>query len=249
MPRWQRGYATGCRPVDGSSNIRESNSLEMENLPRGSKILFMFSGGIDSPVAMKLLSKVYKVTPVHFSLEKVFPRKYTQTLQEILESIWERIKIKKMVIVNFSTVLKELSLRVKRKYICVLCRKSMLFACDLLCERLNCKAIATGEVLAQKASQTIYNMQATHFGVRHAVLHPLLCFDKEEIVKLARRFGLGVERHVGTCRYVPRYPVTMASYEKVEKIFKEIEVEKLIAKIIEEACFIKSPEEFKEVIK
>ncbi len=257
MPRWQRGHATGCRPVDGSSNIRAEKTplsalscqLEEVNLPRGSKILFMFSGGIDSPVAMKLLSKFYKVTPIHFSLERVYPKKYVQNFYEILEGVWKKVKIKEMIIVNFSSVLRELSFRVKRKYICVLCRKSMLFACDLLCERHGFKAIATGEVLAQKASQTIYNMQATHFGIKHAVLHPLLCFDKEEIVRFAKKYNLAVERHLGTCRFVPRFPVTQASYERVERIFKEAEIEKLIAQAVEKSRSIKSPEEFREVVK
>ena len=244
MPRWQRGYASGCRPEDGSSNTEKG--LAEVSLPRGSKILFMVSGGIDSPVAMKLAKKYYKVYPVHFELSSFYPKSYKEKVLSMVKILKEKIGFEKMLFVPFSSVLKKASFSVKRKYICLICRKSMLKACEMLCSKYNFDAIATGEVLAQKASQTIYNMQATHFGIKKPVIMPVLCFDKDEIVKLAKKFGLSVEKHIGACRLVPRYPVTKASWKKVERFFREAELEKTIVQALENAIWIKEPEEVEE---
>lgn len=245
MPRWQSGHASGCRPDHGSSN---SNSLEEVNLPRGSKILFMLSGGIDSPVAIKLLKRFYNVTPVHFTLLTYYPKNYPKIFAEFLENIMKSVGIEKIMVVPFSNVLKKISIHGKRKYVCLLCRKSMLKACELLCFNYNFDAIGTGEVLAQKASQTIYNMHATHLGLKKPVLHPLLCMDKEEIVRLAKKFGINVEKHLGACRLAPRYPVTKATPEKLERIYKEIEIEELINEAVNNVVWIKDPKEFEEVM-
>ncbi len=254
MPRWQRGYASGCRPEDGSSNIRYGRvdkggeGALIVNLPRGSKILFMLSGGIDSPVAIKLAKKYFSVMPLHFTTSLFQPRYYKQRFREFLEVVMEKLELKKVMVVPFSDVLKKISISGKRKYSCLLCRKAMLKACELICYVNGYDAIGTGEVLAQKASQTIYNMQATHYGLKKPVIHPLLCLDKEEIVKLARRFGISIEKHLGTCRLVPRYPVTRASPEKLEKMYSELELDKGVKEAVEKAFWIKEAKEFEEVV-
>lgn len=267
MPRWQRGYASGCRPEDGSSNIGVQNrstsyhssvretpllpnhqSFVKVSLPRGSKILFMLSGGIDSPVAIKLAKRFYDVTPVHFALFAYYPKNYKKRFVEFLEIVMKSATIEKIMVIPFSNVLKKISIYGKRKYVCLLCRKSMLRACELLCSIYGFDAIGTGEVLAQKASQTIYNMHATHFGLKKPVIHPLLCMDKEEIVKLARKFGISVEKHLGACRLVPRYPVTKATPEKLEQMYREIELDELINEVVKNVFWVRDPREFEEVI-
>jgi len=259
MPRWQRGFidlnATGCRPVYGSSKIREPHPplstlphrIVKVNLPRGSKILFMLSGGLDSPVAMKIAKKIFKPTPVHFMLSEFYSLDYVENFVEILKVIKNKVGFKKMFVVPFSNVLKRIVKRGPRKYRCVLCRKSMLKACEFICDS-GFKAIATGEVIGQKASQTLFNLISTAHGIKYPILYPLLGFDKSEIYEMAKKYGLVFDKHIGHCLMVPKYPVTRSKVSIVEKIFKKIEVVKLIKECVEKRVVIKKPEEMLMVV-
>lgn len=251
MPRWQRGYATGCRPVYGSSNIGSMypslsllpNQFVKVNLPRGSKILFMFSGGIDSPVGMLIAKRKFEVTPIHFLLTEFYPSGYKENIIEILEKIKDKIKFRKFYVVEFSEVLRTIVEKTNKKYRCILCRKSMLKACDILCEKEGFDAIGTGEVLAQKASQTLYNLSATHNDLNHPVIHPLLFYDKEEIIKLAEKNNLRVEKHAGACLAVPKYPVTRANPERVGKMFNNAGLQEIIENTLNNVKTLKNPRE------
>ncbi len=250
MPRWQRGHATGCRPVDGSSNIKVHSPplstlpshVRKEILPRGSKLLFMLSGGIDSAVAAKFASEKFEIFPVHFVLTEYFPLDYVEIMQNTFKLVMERIGAKEFYLVDFQEVFSKIVKKVNRKYRCIVCRKAMLGICDMLCERFNFDAIGTGESLAQKASQTAYNYVATHKGLKHAVIAPLLGMEKEEIVRLAKKHGLYQERHVGSCLLAPRYPVTRAKPGRVERIFRELEMEREVKEIAENVVRTRNPE-------
>jgi thiamine biosynthesis protein ThiI len=50
-------------------------------------------------------------------------------------------------------------------------------------------ALVTGESLGQVASQTLENLELTAAASELPVLRPLVTFDKEEIVALARKIG------------------------------------------------------------
>ncbi len=240
MPRWQRGHAAGCRPADGSSN-------SIEFLPRGSKVLMLFSGGIDSPVALKLLKKYFKVTPLHFIVSRFYEISYKRIMEEIFSWVFPKLKVKKIFLVPFSDVLEEVSKKVKRKYRCLLCRRCMLLAAEMLCKKHEFDAIATAEVLAQKASQTLFNMVSTHYALKYPVLHPLLCFDKEEIVNIARKHELYLEEHLGSCFLAPKYPVTKASPEKVQRLFEKLEIMERLEVAVKNAVLTENFSEIKSI--
>jgi thiamine biosynthesis protein ThiI len=206
----------------------------------------MFSGGLDSPVAMKLAKRRFEVTPIHFMPSEFYPLDYKERLVEILKAVKEKVGFEELIVVPFSNVLRKISENVNRKYRCVICRKSMLIACDILCDELGFDAIGTGEAIGQKASQTIYNIAASHYGIRHPIVHPLLCLDKEEINKLAEKYGLKFEKHVGTCLLVPRYPITKAKISVVEKMLLQSGVLEEIENSLENFARIKDPEELME---
>jgi thiamine biosynthesis protein ThiI len=210
--------------------------------------LCTLSGGIDSPVAMKLAKRWFDVVPVHFLITEFYPLDYVERFVEMLKVFKERIRFKKLLVFPFSNVLRKIVELGPRKYRCVLCRKSMLKACEFLCDKHNFQAIVTGEAIGQKASQTIYNLAATSYGIKYPILHPLLCFDKQEIEKLARRFNLFTQIHIGHCLMVPKYPITRGRKKVVERIFEKIGVAKVIEENLDKVVEIRKPEELLMVI-
>ncbi len=105
----------------------------------------------------------------------------------------------------------------------------MLKIAELLAKKINCDFLITGDNLGQVASQTLLNLFAEDYFINIPVIRPLICFDKEEIVKIARNIGtleISIESDEG-CKIVPKNPITQAKIEKI----KEIKVDDAINEI------------------
>jgi len=87
----------------------------------------------------------------------------------------------------------------------------------------------TGDSLGQVASQTLANMTVISGAATVPVLRPLIAFDKNETVLLARKIGT-FEKTPGDlgCRAVPLAPATAAVVEDVVGCEKELEMDGLV---------------------
>jgi thiamine biosynthesis protein ThiI len=87
----------------------------------------------------------------------------------------------------------------------------------------------TGDSLGQVASQTLANMTVISGAATVPVLRPLIAFDKNETVILARKIGT-FEMAPGDlgCRAVPQSPATAAAREEVVEWEKKLDMEGLV---------------------
>jgi len=83
--------------------------------------------------------------------------------------------------------------------------------------------------------------------LRYPVLHPLLCFDKEEIVNIARKYEVYLEEHLGSCFLAPKYPVTKASPEKVQKLFEKLEIMEKLEEAVNNSVLTENFSEIKSI--
>ena len=90
-------------------------------------------------------------------------------------------------------------------------------------------AIVTGENLGQVASQTLANLAVISKAANVPVLRPLITYDKEETITLARMIGT-FDAHPGdlACRAVPRMPATAAGLEIIEEIERKIGIDEIV---------------------
>jgi thiamine biosynthesis protein ThiI len=88
----------------------------------------------------------------------------------------------------------------------------------------------TGENLGQVASQTLANLGVIANGINVPILHPLITYDKEETITIARRIGT-FDATPGdlACRAVPKMPATAAVLEEICALEEQIGVEELAA--------------------
>ena len=118
-----------------------------------------------------------------------------------------------------------------------LMRRVMLRVAESLAAARKLPVIFTGESLGQVASQTLENLAAINEVVSLPVLRPLIGFDKEEIVNIARRiesYPISIRPFDDCCTlFVPRHPVTRPSAEELRRAEEKLPLEELIASCLD----------------
>jgi len=180
----------------------------------------LLSDGIDSPVALYLmLKKGVDVIALHMdngpqarnALNKV--KLLVQRLEEVTGK-----KIPLFITPHYPNHMLFVS-RCAIKYHCVLCKRTMLMAAEILARREGADFALTGGSLGQVASQTLKNLRAEEEAVDIPIVRPLIGMDKDDIVGLAREIGtFDISILPGTCcGMVPEHPVTRASLEDISE--------------------------------
>lgn len=214
-------------------------------LPLGSsgKVVALISTGIDSPVASWLMMKRgCPIIVLHAQVNISKPDACTRKLLDMVEVLrrWHIGLEIPVYIYRHYDALVEISKHASN-YTCILCKRLMLRMAERLSIERGAKAIVTGENLGQVASQTLENLNAIDRAVNIPVLRPLIGFDKEEIINLAKRIGsyeISIRPDLGcspetVCWAKPSKPVTKADLEKVLILEKEIQMDKLMDKTYE----------------
>ena len=97
----------------------------------------------------------------------------------------------------------------------------------------------TGENLGQVASQTLANLSVIAEAVTVPVLRPLITYDKEETITLARMIGT-FDTHPGdlACRAVPNMPATAAVLATVKENEKKMDIDEIVRKTLSDLRFV-----------
>ena len=174
--------------------------------------LLMLSGGIDSPVSGYLAMKrgvnlncVYFEAMPHTSIEA---RNKVIDLSKKLVNYTDSIHLH---IVNFTPIQESIYKNCRHDYLITIMRRMMYRIMEKLCIKYNCFAIVNGESIGQVASQTLTSMKVINEVTNIPVIRPLACFDKLEIMDIARKIGtydISIIPYEDCCTvFVPRHPV------------------------------------------
>ncbi len=200
-----------------AGKIRGAGGMPQGSSGRG---LLLLSGGIDSPVAGYMMAKRgVEIEALHFesfpytserAREKVFE------LARILSGYTSGIKVH---VISLTKIQEELKNNCEEDYFTLLLRRFMMHLAQRVAELYNCKAIITGESLAQVASQTMQAIAVTDAAVDMPVFRPAIGLDKEEIIRIARDIGTfetSILPFEDCCTvFTPRHPRTKPELEKV----------------------------------
>ena len=167
-------------------------------LPAGTegRVLTLFSGGFDSPVAAWMAAKRGLETHfLHFVLTSPESASQAFEVARKLATDWLHGYRPKFIVVDYRRVVEEVVRRVRRDFRQVVLRALMYVGGWLAAERFGFDALVTGEAVGQASSQTLRNLAAVEEVVARVlgrpphVLRPLACMDKEEIISLSKRVG------------------------------------------------------------
>lgn len=211
-------------------------------LPLGTqgKMVALISGGIDSPVAAWLMMRrgcevipvYYDATPFSDDAMRIKALRCIDVLQR-----WAANHPMTVYEIPHGHNLQSIKERCFPKLTCVLCKRMMYLIAVEIAKKEKAHGIITGSSLGQVASQTSANLLAESVGIDFPICHPLIGYDKSEIVALAKKIGtFDISTSPGgECKAVPRYPATSAKVEDVMVAEKALDIQAGVAKSLEKA--------------
>lgn len=196
-------------------------------LPVGAagRVVALLSGGLDSPVAVYLAAKRgCEVDLVHFTASQLqqanAPDDKVAKLARELSRVTLRSRLHLVPYLHFDAAL----MGAPSDYGLVLFRRFMMRVAERVATAGGAQALITGDNLGQVASQTLENVATTTQAVSLPVLRPLITYDKQEIVSLARHIGtydLSIQPYKDCCALVDRHPRTVSRHDAVSRIETE----------------------------
>ena len=222
------------------------------------KGLLMLSGGIDSPVAGFLTIKrgvkieaIYFESPPHTSMEA--KNKVISLAKKL--AIYNNDII--LHIVNFTEIQEAIYKNIPHDYLITIMRRMMYRISAIVASKRNAKILVNGESIGQVASQTLTSMNAINEVVSIPVIRPLACFDKLDIIEIAKTidtYETSILPYEDCCTiFVPKHPVINPSKEKCHEYEELIPYKDLIFKAVKDHEIIKitskeEESEFKDLL-
>jgi len=125
------------------------------------------------------------------------------------------------------------------RYRLILFRRYMVRVGEKIASKYGIAALSSGENLAQVSSQTLENLSVIERAVSTPILRPLLTYDKNETVNLAKQIGtfeISIRPYKDCCSlFIAKHPVTKARLEDVERIESEINLDVAVDTSVEKA--------------
>ncbi len=220
------------------------------------KGMLMLSGGIDSPVAGYLAMKrgvrlecVYFDSPPHTSENA---KNKVLDLATVLANYSSYIKIH---VIRFTDIQEAIYKNCPKEYMITIMRRMMYRIAENLAHKNNCKIIINGESIGQVASQTLTSMAVINETIKMPVIRPVACFDKLEIIELAKKIGtydISIRPYEDCCTiFVPEHPVINPVAKLAKEYEESFDYETLINEAIKEHTIIKVPvinKEFSDIL-
>ncbi len=183
------------------------------------RALALVSGGFDSAVASWLmLKRGVQVDYVFCNLGGAAHRLGVLKVMKVVADLWSYGTRPRLYEVDFQPIAAELREKTRPLHWQIVLKRQMVRAAVALARRTGRVGVITGEAVGQVSSQTLQNLGViSQASSVLPVLRPLLGFNKEEILDLARKIGVyDLASAVGEyCDMVSRHPATKASLQHV----------------------------------
>ena len=214
-------------------------------LPVGSsgKATILISGGIDSPVAAKLMAKRgLTLNAVHFASPPYTGPLAEKKVKTLLEKVAAYSGDIRLAIVPFTEIQEAIAENCKEEYFTLIMRRMMMRISEKLAIASGSKALITGESLGQVASQTLPAIGVTDIVTKELpVLRPLIGMDKEDIIIISRKidaFETSILPYEDCCTvFTPKHPRTRPTIEDCQEAESVFDFEPLIEKAINETLY------------
>ncbi|MFA5745298.1 MAG: tRNA uracil 4-sulfurtransferase ThiI [archaeon] len=197
----------------------------VSGLPVGStgNVMCSLSGGIDSPVSGFMLNKRgCKVIYAHIQSNNLVTKEVEEKIFKLCNTLRKFQGRTKLIVIPFSDIQTKLLMLVPADHRMIIYRRFMLRIIQELAIKENAQAIVTGDSVGQVASQTLENISCIYEATTLPVFPPLIGFNKEEIITIAKKIGtydISIIPYPDCCSFmVAEHPQTRARIEEVKAI-------------------------------
>ncbi|MBQ6546777.1 MAG: tRNA 4-thiouridine(8) synthase ThiI [Bacilli bacterium] len=219
------------------------------------KGLLMLSGGIDSPVAGYLATKRgVKIDAIYF---EAIPHTSLDAREKVITLAKKLSKYSgdmKLHIVPITKLQEEIYQKIDSTYLITILRRMMYRISEEIARKNKNLVLINGESIGQVASQTLTSMNAINEVVKIPVIRPVACFDKLEIIDIAKQidtYDTSILPYEDCCTiFVPKHPVINPKIDRCIEYEKLIDYEGLIKEIVQNTntITIKNEDEFSDLL-
>ncbi len=201
--------------------IREKIYIYSEIIPgpggmpvgTGGKAMLLLSGGIDSPVAGYMIAKRgVKIDAVYFHAPPYTSERARQKVVDLARLVSRYTGPIYLHVINFTDLQLYIYEKCPHEELTIIMRRYMMRIAEHIARETECLGLITGESIGQVASQTMSSLIATNEVCELPVYRPLIGFDKEEIVAVAKKidtFETSIQPFEDCCTiFVAKHPVT-----------------------------------------
>jgi thiamine biosynthesis protein ThiI len=225
--------------AEGKAYVFDRKIRGLYGLPVGvsGKVLHLLSGGIDSPVAAWLLMKRgCQVDFLHFHAFRNFDEKRCEKILKLGKVLARYNPNPTAFFVPFYPFEAE-AVEAPTKYRLILFRRFMVRVAEEIAKKYDIKALGSGENLAQVSSQTLENMAVISRATTLPIFRPLLTYEKNETVNLAKQIGtfeISITPYKDCCSlFLTKHPATKAKLEIVEALERKMNLKEAIKESLE----------------
>ena len=229
-----------------SVEIREKIYVYSETLPgpggmpvgTNGKAMLLLSGGIDSPVAGYMIAKRgVKIEAVYFHAPPYTSERAKQKVVDLAKLVARYSGPIRLYVVNFTDIQLYIYDQCPHEELTIIMRRYMMRIAEHFAQKDNCLGLITGESIGQVASQTMQSLAATNEVCTIPVYRPVIGFDKQEIVEIARKidtFETSILPYEDCCTiFVAKHPVTKPNLNVIHR--SEGKLAEKIDELVEEA--------------
>jgi len=199
-------------------------------------VLSLMSGGFDSGVSSFQMIK--KGARTHYCFFNLGGAAHEVGVKQVSYYLWNKFGAShkvKFFAVDFEPVVAEILEKVENGQMGVILKRMMMRAAAKIAKRGKIESLVTGEALGQVSSQTLTNLNVIDRVTDTLILRPLVAYDKQDIIDIARR--IGTEDFAKT---IPEYCGVISKRPTVKAVLSKIEAEEdnfdfdILDKVVEE---------------
>ena len=186
------------------------------------KGMLLLSGGIDSPVAGYMIAKRgVMIEAVYFHAPPYTSERAKQKVIDLAKEISAYTGPINLNIVNFTDIQLYIYESCPHDELTIIMRRYMMRIAESIAEETGCQCLVTGESIGQVASQTTQSLTVTNEVCKMPVFRPLIAFDKEDIVNIAKKidtYETSILPFEDCCTiFVAKHPVTKPNLGVIRK--------------------------------
>jgi thiamine biosynthesis protein ThiI len=203
-------------------------------LPLGSsgRVLSLFSGGIDSPVAAHLMMKRgCRPDFMHFHLLANEQQIRQSKIVRMARQVMAPHRTSASLFMVSSAPFEASMATIQARETTVVFRRFIMRVANVIAQKQRATALVTGESVGQVASQTLQNINVIARASKLPILRPLVGMNKQEIIAYAKdlnTYKISIEPYRDPCSIHAKNPATWAKLEDVHAVEEKADIDALI---------------------